>query len=128
MSHEIIKPDSVHPTKGYSHVARAGNMLLISGQVAQDKGGNMVGAGDFEAQARQVFQNLQSITEEVGGGLKSIAKINVYLTDARNIEAYRTVRDQFLGEPYPASTLIIIDGLARPGWMIEVEATAFLDG
>ncbi|MCZ6557068.1 MAG: RidA family protein [SAR324 cluster bacterium] len=127
MAHEIIHPDSVHPTKGYSHVARSGNMALISGQVAQDKAGNLVGVGDFAAQARQVFRNLKSITEELGGGLGNIAKINVYLTDPRNIEDYRAVRDEFMGEPYPASTLVIIDGLARPEWMIEVEATVFLD-
>ena len=128
MAHETIKPNSVHPTAGYSHAVRNGNMVLISGQVAQDKAGNLVGAGDFIAQARQVFQNLKNITEELGGSLSDIAKITIFLTDPRHIEPFRTARNEFMGEPFPASTLLIIDGLARPEWLIEVEATAFMEG
>lgn len=127
MAHETIKPTSVHPTTGYSHAVRSGNMVLISGQVSQDKAGNTVAMGDFAGQARQAFENLKNICEELGGTIASIAKINVYLTDPRNIDGFRTVRDQFMSEPFPASTLLIIDGLAKPEWLIEVEATAFLD-
>ncbi len=126
MAHETPALKSVHPTSGYSHVVRSGNMVFISGQVAQDKEGNLVGVGDFPAQARQVFRNLKNIVEELGGGLSDIAKITVYLTDPRSIEDFRAARNEFIGEPFPASTLLIIDGLARPEWQIEVEATAFL--
>ena len=126
MAHEVLKFSSVHPTTGYSHAVRAENMVLISGQVAQDKNGETVAQGDFAGQARQVFQNLQSICEELGGTLADLAKITIYLTDVRNIEAFRTVRNGFMQEPFPASTLLIIDGLAKPEWLIEVEATAFL--
>lgn len=126
MAHETLTPTSVHPTVGYSHAVRIGNMVIISGQVAQDKDGNTVAAGDFEGQARQVFQNLKSICEELGGGMSDIAKITVFLTDPRNIDGFRNVRNQFMGEPFPASTLLIIDGLAKPEWLIEVEATAFI--
>jgi enamine deaminase RidA (YjgF/YER057c/UK114 family) len=126
MPHETIKLDSVHPTSGYSHAVRNGNLVFISGQVAQDKAGNTVAAGDFEGQARQVFENLKSICEEIGGGLSDIAKITIFLTDPRNIDGFRTVRNQFMPEPFPASTLLIIDGLAKAEWLIEVEATVFL--
>ena len=126
MAHETLTPTSVHPTVGYSHAVRNGNMLIISGQVAQDKAGNTVAAGDFEGQARQVFENLRNICEEFGGAISDIAKITVFLTDPRNIDGFRTVRNQFMGEPFPASTLLIIDGLAKAEWMIEVEATAFI--
>ena len=70
MAHEILKLRSVHPTKGYSHVAKAGNTLYIAGQVAQDVNGNIVGKGDFETQVRQVHENLKNIVEEAGGTLQ----------------------------------------------------------
>lgn len=126
MAHETLAPSSVHPTTGYSHAVRNGNMVIISGQVAQDKAGNTVAAGDFAGQAAQVFENLKNIIEELGGAMSDIAKITVFLTDPRNIDGFRTVRNRFMGEPFPASTLLIIDGLAKPEWLIEVEATAFI--
>ena len=126
MAHETPNLSSVHKTTGYSHVVKHGNTALISGQVAQDAAGNLIGPGDIKAQARQVFQNLKAIVEELGGSLTDIAKINVYLTDPRTIEDFRAARNEFMGEPFPASTLVIISGLARPEWLIEVEATAFL--
>ena len=61
MAHEILKLKSVHPTIGYSHAAKAGNTLYIAGQVAQGVDGNLVGRGDFEAQVRQVYENLKNI-------------------------------------------------------------------
>ena len=72
MAHEILELKSVHPTKGYSHAAKAGNTLYIAGQVAQDVDGNLVGKGDFEAQARQVCENLKNILDESGGTLQNI--------------------------------------------------------
>ena len=73
MAHEILKLKSVHETKdkGYSHAAKAGKTLYIAGQVARDVKGNLVGKGDFEAQARQVYTNLENILHETG----SIARV-----------------------------------------------------
>ena len=127
MGHEILKLKSVHPTVGYSHAARAGNTLYIAGQVAQDPSGNLVGKGDFEAQARQVFTNLKNITEEAGGNLKNIVKMTTLLTHYGHIGTYRSVRNEFFSEPFPPNTLMIIESLALPDYMIEVEAIAVLD-
>jgi enamine deaminase RidA (YjgF/YER057c/UK114 family) len=127
MAHEILKLKSVHPTVGYSHVAKAGNTLYIAGQVAQDVEGNLVGKGDFEAQVRQVYTNLQNIMEEAGGSLQSIVKMSTFLTHYNYIETYRSVRNEYFSEPYPPNTLLIIESLALPDYMIEVEAVAVLD-
>ncbi|UCE52989.1 MAG: RidA family protein [Desulfobacterales bacterium] len=127
MSHEILKLKSVHPTVGYSHVAKAGNTLYIAGQVAQDVEGNLVGKGDFEAQVRQVYTNLQNIMEEAGGSLQSIVKMSTFLSHYNYIETYRSVRNEYFSEPYPPNTLLIIESLALPDYMIEVEAVAVLD-
>ena len=99
MAHEILKLTGVHPTRGYSHAARAGNTLFIAGQIAQDQGGSLVGKGDMAAQTRQVFSNLRNILEEAGGGLANIVKMTTLITHFANIDAYRTVRNEFLSDP-----------------------------
>jgi enamine deaminase RidA (YjgF/YER057c/UK114 family) len=127
MAHEIMKLKSVHPTVGYSHVAKAGNTLYIAGQVAQDIDGNLVGSGDFESQVRQVYANLKNIMEESGGRLNNIVKMTTFLTHYDYIETYRSVRNEHFQEPCPPNTLLIIESLALPDYLIEVEAVAVLD-
>lgn len=127
MAHEILKLNSVHPTRGYSHAARAGNTIYIAGQIAQDVQGQLVGRGDIEAQAHQVFTNLKNILEEVGGSLANIVKMTTLLTHFGSIETYRAVRNNYFSEPMPPNTLMIIESLATPDFMIEVEAIAVLD-
>jgi 2-iminobutanoate/2-iminopropanoate deaminase len=127
MAHEILKLKSVHPTVGYSHAAKAGNTLYIAGQIAQDVDGNLVGRGDFEAQVHQVYENLKNIVQEAGGTLQDIVKMTTFLTHYSYIETYRSVRNHYFPEPCPPNTLLIIDSLALPYYMIEVEAIAVLD-
>jgi len=127
MSHEILKLKSVHPTMGYSHCAKAGNTLYIAGQVAKDKSGTIVGRGNLRAQARQIYENLQAILEEAGGSLKSIVKMTTYLTHPAYVEPYREMRNGFFKEPMPPNTLVVVNSLADPEFLMEVEAIAVLD-
>ena len=129
MAHEILELKSVHETKdkGYSHVAKVGKTLYIAGQVARDIQGKLIGKGDFEAQARQVYTNLKNILQETGGGLKNIVKTTTILTHYGNVESYRKIRSEFFGDIMPPSTLLIIESLASPDFLIEVEAIAVLD-
>ena len=127
MAHDILELKSVHPTKGYSHAAKAGNTLYIAGQIAQDVDGNLVGNSDFEAQVRQVCENLKNIVEEAGGTLQNVVKKTTFLTHYSYIETYRKIRNEYFPEPSPPSTLVIVESLALPEYMIEVEAIAVLD-
>ena len=127
MAHEILKLKSVHPTKGYSHAAKAGNTLYIAGQIAKDVDGNIVGRDDFKKQARQVHENLKNILEEAEGSLQNIVKMTTFLTHYGYIETYRSVRNEYFPEPCPPNTLLIVESLALPDYMIEVEAVAILD-
>ena len=127
MAHEILKLKSVHPTMGYSHAAKAGNTLYIAGQVAKDLDGNLVGKGDFEAQICQVYENLKNIMEEAGGTLQNIVKMTTFLTHFSYIETYRSVRSKYFPEPCAPNTLLFIESLALPDFMVEVEAIAVLD-
>ncbi|MGA3173989.1 MAG: RidA family protein [Syntrophorhabdales bacterium] len=129
MAHEILELKSVHQTKGkgYSHAAKADKTLYIAGQVAIDVQGNLVGKGDFEAQARQVYTNLKNILQEAGGDLRNIVKTTTFLTHYGYVEGRRKVQAEFFGDIAPPSTLLIVESLASPDYMIEVEAIAVLD-
>ncbi len=129
MAHEILQLKSVHTTndRGYSHAAKAGKTLYIAGQVARDSEGNLVGKGDFEAQARQVYTNLKNILKEAGGDLRNIVKMTTILTHYGYVESRKKIHHEFFGEIMPPNTLMIIESLASPEYMIEVEAIAVLD-
>ena len=126
---ERINPPGVHtPQANYSHVTKVGNTLYISGQLGLDVDGNLVGPGDAAAQAEQAYKNIQTIIEHCGGSMDDVVKITTYITDL----AYRALvagpRDKYLGTPGPASTLVVIKGLAAPDYLVEIEATAIVAG
>ena len=126
--HFINPPDIARPN-GYTHVVEvtSGQIIFISGQVALDRAGNMVGAGDFRAQAHQVFENLRAALAAVGADFSHVVKFGVYLLDADNLLIFREVRDQYVNTAQPpASTLIEVSRLFREGFLIEVEATAVI--
>lgn len=125
----IIQPKGVHSTAGvgYSHVARAGNTLYIAGQIALDREGRLVGAGDIEAQTRQVYANLHTILAEFGVGFEHVVKLTTYLTDPAHLQGFRNVRNAVLRDPFPPNTLVFIKQLARPDYLVEIEAIAVLD-
>ena len=128
MPNEFISPKSVHSTEGvgYSHVARAGNLLFLAGQVALDREGRLVGKGDVEAQARQVYANIRAIVDEVGGGRASVIKLTTYLTHRDHLAGFRKIRNEVSPRPFPPNTLVFITGLANPEYLIEIEAIALI--
>jgi len=132
MPSKIFNPEGLPPPTGYSHVAAVtgGNILYISGQVSSDTSGAIVGAGDFGAQVEQVFANLKRAAEGAGGKFQDIVKFNVFIVGsvgAGGIPVFREVRNRYVGGATPpASTLLIVNGLARPEWLIEVEAVAVI--
>lgn len=129
MTHRYINPPTLaHPT-GYTHVVEAtgARTVYISGQVALDSSGNIVGLGDMRAQARQVFENLHSALQAVGAGFRDVVKLTYFVVDMTQLPVVREVRDQFIHpEQLPASTAVEIRRLAREEFLLEVEAIAAL--
>ena len=126
---KVIQPKNLQdPRPRYSQaiLTDGGKLLFIAGQTASDKDGNVVGVGDIEAQAKQVFEKIKIIVEEAGGTLDDIVKTTVYITDAKYREGQRKVRSQYIKGDPPTSTLIIVKGLARDEFLIEVESVAVL--
>ena len=123
-----IQPASMHNNPAYTHgVLTHAGLLFISGQVAKD-GDESVGLSDGLAQALQVFENIRLIVTEAGGSMDDIVKLSIFLTDPRYLPAYREARSRFFSDPPPASTGVIVSGLASPEWLVEVEAVADLGG
>ena len=128
MAVERIQPDGLAAPPTYTHVVKAGNTIYIAGQVAQDEHGQLVGAGDFVAQANQVFENLRKALAAAGAGFGDLVKTTVYVTDPRYREALRDVRNRYLdNNALPTSTLIVVAGLALPEYLLEIEAVAVLE-
>jgi reactive intermediate/imine deaminase len=129
MTTETIAPPFIHQTAGYSHAVRAGNTLYIAGQVALGPEGNLVGEGDIEAQVAQVWQNLKSVLAYAGGSVDDIVKITVFTTDLGYRPAIAAAREKvFPNGRYPASTFLVVQSLARPELLVEIEAIAVLGG
>ena len=119
-------PDTVHPAMGYTHIVEVqpGRVAYISGQVAYDKEGKLVGEGDIVAQARQVMENLKA---HLGVDFSSVIKLNYYATDVSRLAEIRAVRAEYMPkENPPASTFVAVKGLVLPELMIEIEAVVAL--
>jgi len=107
-------------------VVRAGNMVFLRGQVGSDFEGNIIGIGDPEAQTEQAMKNVKQLLEEAGSCLDHICKITVYLTDRGYREpVYRTL-GKWLKGVFPVSTGVVVSGLAKPEWLLEVDVTAVI--
>ena len=121
---ERINPEGMTQPTSYHHVVKVGNLLFIAGQVALDGEGKVVGEGDMRAQVGQVLENLKKVLASQGADFSNVVKINIFTTD---IEAFRKAADvrrrYFDGHP-PASTLVQIERLARPVFLVEIEAIA----
>jgi enamine deaminase RidA (YjgF/YER057c/UK114 family) len=126
---ERLNPPGVHtPQANYSLVARVGNTLYISGQVPIDPAGNLVGKGEPAVQAEQCFRNIETIVKHFGGDLANVEKLTTFITNWSWRAPVGQVRDRFFGtESPPASTLVVISGLASPDFLVEIEAVAVLD-
>ena len=116
-------PDSLEPfniAQGYI----VGDLIFTSGQASIDPQGNLVGIGDFDAQAEQSFSNLSAVLKQGGSSLAQVIKVTIYLTDMTKFMKVVALRERFFSAPYPADTLIEVSALALPELEIEIEAIA----
>ena len=103
---------------------RVGGLVIVSGQASIDEAGNIVGVGDFDAQAEQTFANLRRVLEAGGSGLDKIVKVTIYLTDMANFPKIVELRKRWFSAPYPADTIVEVASLALPELELEIEAIA----
>ena len=127
---QFINPPGLSPPKGYTHVVvvpAGGQTIYLSGQVALDKDGKLVGKDDFAAQAEQVFANIDTALKAAHASFANVVELTVYVTDATKVPAFRAARDKYIDTKHPpASTLVEVKQLFRDDLMIEIAAKAVI--
>jgi enamine deaminase RidA (YjgF/YER057c/UK114 family) len=128
MERTYLEPDGLAaPPEPYAHAIRCGDTLYIAGQVAFDEQNQIVGVGDPQRQAEQVWRNISLAVEAAGGTLADVVKITIFLKDVRHASAEIAVRER-LFEPgrFPVCTLVQVANLGLPELLMEVDAVAVL--
>lgn len=111
----------------YSHGVRRDAQLWISGQVSMDSAGSVVAEGDINGQAERVFENLSAVLRAAGGDFSHVVATTTYVTDRSLLVPVNEVRGRYLTtDPAPTSTLLVVAGLARPEFLVEISAVAVL--
>ena len=122
---EIRVPGLAEPVSHYTDAVRAGELLFVSGCIAVDGDGRLVGGDDVVAQTRQVFANLDAILAAAGASFADVVKVTVFLTDIGDRPAVNEIRREVFGVTRPASTLVEVE-LVLDGARVEIEAVALL--
>jgi enamine deaminase RidA (YjgF/YER057c/UK114 family) len=122
----IPAPDGVAPAAAYAHVViGTGRFVAISGQLALDEDGKLVGEDDPAAQARQVFENLRRCLAAAGASFDDVVKLTFFVTDMAHLPSIRAARDAHIpADRLPAASAVQVAGLVRPEFLMEIEAYA----
>ena len=120
-------PDFYEPFK-IAQAYRVGDLIFVSGQAAVNEHGELVGVGDFDAQAKQSFENLAQLLELAGSDLSKIVKVTIFVTDMGNFDKVLKLRERYFTPPYPADTIVEVSALGLPELEFEIEAVALADG
>ena len=121
---EIRVPELAEPISHFTDAVRAGGFLHVSGIVAVDGDGRIVGGDDVVAQARQVLENMRAVLAAGGCGFGDVVKVTIYLTDIDERPLITPVRQEVFGDSRPASTLVEVPRLAVDGAKVEIECVA----
>lgn len=126
LAEEIVRsnPAGMTASPRYSHLVRFDRTLFIAGQVALDAQGEVVGANDMQAQVRQVMKNLDTVLASAGADFSDVVKVNIFTTDIEQFREAGDIYSAYLDGNAPASTLVQIERLARPVFLVEIEAIA----
>jgi enamine deaminase RidA (YjgF/YER057c/UK114 family) len=134
MSHRRIRPFNTRETYPEQNLDNdlcqavvAGSTVYLRGQIGQDLDSReSVGVGDVEAQAEKAMANIAMLLEESGAHLEDVVKVVIYLTDIRYREPVYRVMGRWLKGVFPVSTGLVVSALARPEWLVEIDATAVI--
>jgi reactive intermediate/imine deaminase len=128
MSRETVKAPDCAPTPSFfSQAVKVGNMVFVSGQLARDAEGRVVGKGDMAAQTRQVILNIERVLRAAGAELRHVVKLTAFMTDMDRAKEAWAVREEYFAAHPPASTGVEVRRLTHPDFLIEIEAIAVLD-
>ena len=127
MTLEFLSPDGLASSSHNSNGIRAGNLLFVGGQVPIDVHGVLVGKGDIRAQTQQVYENVARVLDAAGARFDQIVRLDTYYRDVGHRGTILDVRKEFLAGHRPCTVAVVVQSLADPDWLIEVQAIAVLD-
>jgi len=111
---------------GYSRVVKVGNQLEVSGTVAADENGNVIGRDDAYQQTIAILQKIEIALKDAGASLKDVVRTRMFVTDISRFQDYGRAHAEYFGNIRPATSMIEVKGLVAPEYLIEVEATAVI--
>lgn len=127
---QITNPKLPAPMRGGAYSsgveAPSGRTVYVSGQVAFDAEGKVIGEGDIKAQTETVLEHVKTVVEEAGGGMEDIVKVTVFITNMGLYDQIHEVRRRYFEEPFPASSMVEVSALIDPRLLIEIEAVAVI--
>jgi len=126
MREEIRVESLAEPMSHFTDAVRAGGFLHVSGVIAVDAEGNLVGGDDVVAQTRQVLENMRAILEAGGCGFEDVVKVTIFLTDVDDRPLINPLRQEAFGSARPASTLVEVSRLVLPEAKVEIECVALV--
>lgn len=126
---QILSSRLPKPSGHFSHattIEAQGRLVFISGMVSKNAEGKIVGIGNVEAQTRQVCENLKAAVEEAGGTLDDICRVDVFVRNMEHFDDIHKVRREYFRAPGPASTMVEINKMTSPEYLIEINAIAVI--
>ena len=127
MPRQVFYPNPNHPKQGTCPVTRVGNFVFVSGQVSFDDDRNVIGQGDIQAQADQVFKSIEALLKTADAKMGDVARITAYIVNVDDYSGYTSVRHRFFPQNPPASATVVVKELIDPQLLLEVEATAVVE-
>lgn len=128
MSRQVFLPKGApRPVSYYSHAIRVGPVLYSAGQTGRDASGRLIGPGNVREQAERAFYNLSLVLHEAGMNFEDVVRLNIFARNLADLPEILAIKRQYFAEHAPAMTVAIVEGLAYPDYLLEVEAIAVLD-
>lgn len=111
---------------GYSRAVKIGNLIEVTGTVASDDDGKVVGAEDAYAQTKFIYQKIEAVLKKAGAAMKDVVRVRMFVTDISRWQEYGRAHSEFFKDIKPCNTMVEVSALIEPGYLIEIEATAII--
>lgn len=111
---------------GYSRAVKVGNVVEVTGTVASDEEGNVVGPNDAYAQTRYIYQKIKAVLERAGSRLEEVVRVRMFVTDISRWQEYGRAHSEFFAHIKPCNTMVEVSALIEPSYLVEIEATAII--
>ena len=112
---------------GYSRAVKIGNIIEVTGTVASDENGNVVGKGDAYEQTKFIYQRIEKVLHRAGASMKDVVRVRMFVTDISRWQEYGKAHSEYFKDIKPCNTMVEVSGLIEPDYLIEIEATAIIE-